>query len=99
MIWLVIRMSICYNEDVDGVGQREAEIDGLEAEMASLCGIVNAATGRLVSMVATALETGAWEQSGIRSPSHWVAWKCGLSASRARRIVSMAKRVTELPKC
>jgi hypothetical protein len=96
---LVSRMLICYNDPMVGGARREAEIDELEAEMASLCGIVNAATGRLVSLVAQALETGAWEQSGIRSPSHWVAWKCGLSASRARRIVSMAKRVAELPQC
>ncbi|MDQ6911090.1 MAG: hypothetical protein M3Z84_09975, partial [Actinomycetota bacterium] len=70
------------------VKEREAAVEELEIEMASLCGIVNAATGRLVSVVARALETGAWEQSGIRSPSHWVAWKCGVSVSRARRIVS-----------
>ncbi|HEX8771185.1 MAG TPA: DUF222 domain-containing protein [Acidimicrobiales bacterium] len=84
---------------MDGVKVQEAEVEGLEAEMASLCGLVNAATGRLVSLVARVIETGAWEVSGIRSPSHWVAWKCGLSASRARRIVSMAKRATELARC
>jgi hypothetical protein len=92
-------MSVCYDIDVDGVKEREAAVEELESEIAVLCGVANAATGRLVSVVARALETGAWEQSGIRSPSHWVSWKCGLSASRARRIVSMAKRVSELPEC
>ncbi len=92
-------MPVWYDVYVDGVEGREAAVEDLEAEMASLCGIVNAATGRLVSLVAEAVETGAWEQSGIRSPSHWVAWKCGLSTPRARRIVSMAKRVAELPEC
>ncbi|MDQ6910212.1 MAG: HNH endonuclease [Actinomycetota bacterium] len=81
------------------VEEREAEVAELEAEMASLCGIVNAATGRLVSVIAKGLTTGAWEQSGIRSPSHWVSWKCGLSLSRARRVVSMAKRASGLPEC
>jgi hypothetical protein len=82
-----------------GRGEREAKAAVLETEIAEVCGIVNAATGRLVSLVAEVLETGAWEGAGIRSPSHWVAWKCGLSSARARRVVAMAKRLGELPEC
>ena len=65
--------------------------------MAQACGALNAATGRLVSLVARALESGAHEGTGIHSPEHWVAWKCGLSRGRARRLVAMARRLSELP--
>ena len=69
----------------------------LEHEIARVCGVMNAAVGRLVRLIADVLETGAWEGAGIRSPSQWVAWKCGVSSSRARRLVAMARRLVELP--
>jgi hypothetical protein len=68
----------------------------LDEEIAQVCGVMNAAVGRLVKLIAAVLETGAWEGAGIRSPSQWVAWKCGVSQSRARRLVAMA-RLGELP--
>ncbi|MDP8991904.1 MAG: 13E12 repeat family protein, partial [Actinomycetota bacterium] len=87
--------------DTAGVAQhsqaKEAEADAVEAEMAEVCGALNAATGRLVSLLARAMETGATEGTGIHSPEHWVAWKCGLSRGRARRLVHMARRLGELP--
>ncbi len=50
----------------------------IEDEMAQVCGALNAASSRLVSLVARALATGAHEGTGIHSPEQWVAWKCGL---------------------
>jgi len=80
------------------VGQAECEVaTGIEAEIAEVCGVMNAAVGRLVGLIAQVLETGAWEGAGIRSAQQWVAWKCGVSTSRARRLVSMARRLGELP--
>jgi len=76
---------------------REAEAALLEAEMAQVCGVINAATGRLVDLVARVLDTGAWEGWGIHSPEHWVGWKCGVGAGRARALVAMARRRAELP--
>ena len=75
----------------------EAVAAGLEDEIAQVCGVMNAAVGRLVSLIAGALETGAWEGVGIRSAPQWVAWKCGVSLGRARRLVAMARRLGELP--
>jgi len=73
------------------------EVAGLESEMAKVCGVLNAATGQLVSLVAKVVATGAWQQAGICSPGHYVAWQCGLSPARARSLVSMANRLDELP--
>ncbi len=69
----------------------------IEVEIAQVCGVLNAAVGRLVGLVARVLETGAWEGAGIRSAEQWVAWKCGVSPGRARALVAMAKRLGELP--
>ena len=74
---------------------REAEVGAIEDEMAKVCGVLNAATSRLVSLVARALETGAHEGTGIYSPEQWVAWKCAVSRGRARRLVTMARRLGE----
>ncbi len=69
----------------------------IEAEIAEVCGLLNATAGRLVGLIGRVLETGAWEGAGIRSAQQWVAWKCGVSPERARRLVAMARRLAELP--
>jgi Domain of unknown function (DUF222)/HNH endonuclease len=48
-------------------------------------------------VVAEVIAAGAWEGWGIRSPEHWVAWKCGMSTARARRIVALARGLDGLP--
>ncbi|MDQ4068890.1 MAG: HNH endonuclease [Actinomycetota bacterium] len=77
--------------------EKEARAAELEAEIAQVCGVLNAATGRLVDLIAGVLETESWQGCGIRSASHWVAWKCGVSPARARSLVLMARRLGELP--
>ncbi len=73
------------------------EAAGLEDEIAEVCGILNVATGRLVSLIGRVLATESYAGAGIRSPEQWVAWKCGVSLGRARALVSMARRLPELP--
>ncbi len=75
----------------------EATAARLESEIAEVCGVVHAATARLVRLIGEVLATGTWSGAGIRSPEHWVAWQCGVSARRARRLVVMARRLGELP--
>ena len=77
--------------------EREAVAERLEAEMAEVCGVRNAATGRLEGLIAQVLETGAWAGWGVRSAEHWVGWRCGVSPRRARSLVAMARRLGELP--
>jgi len=81
----------------EGRNDRESEVTRLEGEVAQVCGVLNATTGRLVRLIAQVLATGAWEVAGIISPEHWVAWRCGVGAGRARRLVAMARRLPELP--
>ena len=44
----------------------------LEGEIAEVCGVVNAATGRLVDLIAKVSESGGWAGYGISSLEHWV---------------------------
>ena len=74
-----------------------AAVAAVEGPLAEIVGILNSATARLTALVAEALRTGAWEQAGIRSPEHWLAWKAGVSGAHARRLVGIARRRVELP--
>jgi hypothetical protein len=76
---------------------RERVTVRLEGELGSLCGVANVTAARMVEAIAEALATGAWEGWGIRSPEHWVTWKCGVSSRRARVLVGIARRWAELP--
>ena len=73
------------------------EVVALERRVADLVGLLNATTADLVAVVAEALASGAWQQEGIRSPAHWLAWQAGVSLRRARRLVGIARRTGELP--
>ncbi len=72
-------------------------MQALETELAEVCGVINAATGRLVSLIARVLEAESWKTPGVHSPAQWVAWTCGVSPARARSLVLMARRLGELP--
>jgi hypothetical protein len=73
------------------------QIAALEDRIGALMGTINTATAALVAVIAEVLETGAWCGWGVRSPEHWVAWRCGVSRHRARRLVRLARRRAELP--
>jgi hypothetical protein len=64
-----------------------------------VCGILDVAIGRLVSLIARVLDTESFAGAGVRSPEQWVAWKCGVSPGRARSLVAMARRLPQLPQC
>jgi len=59
----------------------EAEVAVLENEIAEQCGILNVATGRLVSLIGRVLATESYAGAGIR----------------ARALVAMSRRLPELP--
>ena len=63
------------------MGEAEAQADRLEVELAEVCGMVNAATCRLVELIAKVLATDAWHGVGIHSAEQWVGWKCGVPAT------------------
>jgi Domain of unknown function (DUF222)/HNH endonuclease len=68
-----------------------------EERVADLVGLLNVVTAELVGVIGEVLRTGAWEGFGIRSPEHWVVWRCGVSPGRARRLVRMARALDALP--
>jgi hypothetical protein len=74
-----------------------AEADAIDARIGGLMGTINTATAQLVALIADVLGSDAWCGVGVRSPEHWVAWKCGVSRHRARRLVRLARRLGELP--
>jgi hypothetical protein len=65
--------------------------------LAEIVGLVNVCTAEMVGLIGEALATGAWQGLGIRSPEHWVTWKCGVSPTRAHRLVGLARGLGELP--
>jgi hypothetical protein len=69
----------------------------LEERLAETVGLLNVVTAELVALIGEALRDGAWEGFGIRSPEHWVVWRCGVSPARARRLVAAARTLDGLP--
>ena len=69
----------------------------IEVGLAQVCGQLNAAYARLVDLVAEAMRVECWAGAGIHSCEQWVAWHTALSPARARQIVEIARRHTELP--
>src|SRR3546814_2427316 len=68
--------------------------------VSALVGQSNVLAAQLVDVVVEVLDAEAWGGGeGLRSPEHWLSWRAGLSASRARGIVPIARRVAELPRC
>jgi hypothetical protein len=79
---------------------REVEPRGVkvvEEEIALVCGELNAAHARLVTLIAEVLDGDLWHGDGLRSAEHWVAWKTGLSPARAAQLTAIARRRAELP--
>ncbi len=76
----------------------EERVAGLHARLAVVCGGLNALHAELSGLVAEAVDGGLWELGGIVSPEHWLQWQTGLSASRARSLIAVARR-HDLPVC
>ena len=75
----------------------QLELDAVaSSELADLCGVVNAAHGRMVEVMADVLADDAWVVSGIVSPKHWLTWKTAVSDASAQAVVHLASRRSEL---
>lgn len=69
----------------------------LEAELGEVAGQLNLLNARLVASAERLIESGEWEQYGMRSPKHFLAWQLGLSPERADVVVKVAERRSEFP--
>jgi hypothetical protein len=72
-------------------------LKSLEGELAELCGMANAINGRMVELMADALDRNLWAGWGIHSPEHWFGWKTSMAPASVRGVVALARRYRELP--
>jgi hypothetical protein len=79
------------------VGMSSSSAPAIEMALNEAVGRVNVAHAELVAVIVEVLDSGCWNGHGIRSPEHWVTWKAGVSATRARDLVLIAQRSLELP--
>ena len=69
----------------------------LEDELATLAAHIQAATARLLALLAELDRRAAWARSGALSCAHWLAWRTGLDRGAAREHVRVARALTTLP--
>ena len=62
----------------------------IEDRLAVIVGQLNALHAELVDLVAEARDTDAWSGLGIRSLTHWLTWKAGVTNERASALVRLA---------
>ncbi|SPX98705.1 protein of uncharacterised function DUF222/HNH endonuclease [Mycolicibacterium chubuense] len=77
----------------------DERLDVLFDELAELTGQRNAIDGRIVSIVAEIDRDGLWSAAGARSVENLVAWKTGVSPTRAKVLAAVAHRIEEFPRC
>ncbi|MBX7455231.1 13E12 repeat family protein, partial [Mycolicibacterium sp. 3033] len=71
----------------------------LHAELAELTGQRNAIDARIVQIASEIDRDELWAAAGARSTAGWLAWKAGVSPSRAQTIATIAARYDEFPEC
>ncbi len=70
----------------------------LGQEITLLAGQINAATHRLLKLIAEFDECKGWVGGGtVRSCAHWLNWKCGIALGAAREKVRVALCLQQLP--
>jgi hypothetical protein len=61
-----------------------ARADALEREITDLCAQINAASYRLLQLVAELDDEEPWGSWGLTSCAHWLNWRCGIGMNAAR---------------
>jgi hypothetical protein len=83
---------------MESAGATFLGIDEIDAGLNEVAGHVNAQHARLVDLtVALLADESAWAGPGVYRAEQYLAWKTGLSSTRAKQIVTIARRATELP--
>ncbi len=63
-----------------------------------VAGHLNAQHARLIDLaIAMLADDSLWFGDGVHTPEQFLAWRTGLAPNRARQIVAIARRATELP--
>ncbi len=71
--------------------------DDLNDAITRLAGHINAATYRFLKLLAEQIRRGTWCGDGIKSPAHWLNYRCGITIGAARERVWVAKKLDALP--
>ena len=71
--------------------------DGLEREITDLCAQINAASYRLLQLIAELDDEAPWGAWGLQSCAHWLNWRCGIGMNAAREKVRVAHALKSLP--
>ena len=71
-------------------------IDELASEICTLSGHINAASHRLLTLVAEFDNRKGWATCGAQSCAHWLNWKCGIAMGAAREKVRVARALENL---
>jgi len=74
-----------------------ARADALEREITDLCAQINAASYRLLQLVAELDDEGPWGSWGLTSCAHFLNWRCGIGMNAAREKVRVAHALKQLP--
>ncbi|MCB1853404.1 MAG: DUF222 domain-containing protein, partial [Halieaceae bacterium] len=69
----------------------------LEDEITELAAHLNAATYRLLTLIAEFDQRAGWSGAGLKSCAHWLNWKCGIALGAAREKVRVAHALQNLP--
>jgi hypothetical protein len=69
-----------------------------DAALNEVAGHLNAQHARLIDLtIAMLADESLWVGEGAHTPELFLAWRTGLAPQRARQIVAIARRATELP--
>ncbi len=69
----------------------------LAAEITTLYAHINAATARLLDLIAEFDAVAGYADDGALSTAHWLGWACGIGPTAAREKVRVARALQELP--
>ena len=75
-----------------------ARADALEREITDLCAHINAASYRLLQLIAELDDEAPWGAWGLASCAHWLNWRCGIGLNAAREKVRVAHALRPLPR-
>ncbi len=81
----------------EGEPARRARLGALDSAIGELAAHLNAATCRLLELLAELDAAAGWADDGARSPGQWLAWRCGISPAAAKDHLAVARRLQELP--
>lgn len=88
------------SNDVAAITQQADSLiraDALEREITDLCAQINAASYRLLQLIAELDDQAPWGAWGLQSCAHWLNWRCGISLNAAREKVRAAHALKDLP--